>query len=309
MSPVRRSLERARPRKTNLTDPIHCDSLVHMYYEDWTANVLPFVYRDSGERFRVTISPENQRSVMRDLLTTHGHSNDSLEESLSEFVKEVSQCLILYDGAAYELCESDDRDRKGLFLDLLSFESLRLEGDEVVQSIEGDNGVIEKRRAARSKVLMIAPPDWIEGGKGFQRTIQDLLSLSRQEFSPMEFFEKQSQGKATAFDYTSFRQYQETEVLRETKQSGWLGRGLYSEKMTEYYYVNRYLRFKRSQIELRDYILALTNDFLGGLESHGIPRVRLAVEGLPSLSDIDLVSRELEAGKISFKETMDKVRF
>ena len=72
--------------------------------------------------------------------------------------------------------------------------------------------------------------------------------------------------------------------------------------------MNRYLRFKRSQIQLRDYILSKINEFLAGLDRHKLPRISLSLAGLPTIPDTDKLMKDLVAGKVGFKEIIERVK-
>jgi hypothetical protein len=306
MSKINRVLTRQRLTKIAAADRIHADAIAHMYFDDWTKDILPFVYRDSGRKFKVKVTPDTQRKFIATLFNVRGPENETPEESLSEFVKDVGQCLILYGGAAYELCEIEENKRRWHVLNFVPYETLKVAGGEVIQTLTDQNGKAEVNRIEKSKVLLIDPPKWIEGGKGFREIIEDLMSLSHQEFSPMKFFEKQSRGEITYFDYSKFREFQDVEILKDTIQSGWLRRGVYSDKMTEFYYVARYLRFKRAQAQLRDYLLNAINEFLSGLEKLGLPKTNLEVEGIPSLDQITQMATDLDSGTIGFKQIIDR---
>lgn len=307
MSKNKRSLSRQRPSGMSNADLIHSNSLTNMYFNDWTSDVLPFVFRDSGKNFKVQVSPEDQRRFITTLLNVRGPDNETVEESLSEFVKEISQSLILYNGAAYELCEIEEQSRVIHVLNFVPRETLDTTDSEVIQTLLED-GKIHINRIEKSKVLLIDPPCWIEGGAGFPATIESLLSLSNHEFNPIKFFEKQSKGETTFFDYAKFREYQDVEVLRDTRQSGWLRRGRYLEKMTEFYDFVRYLRFKRAQAQLRDYIMKAINDFLSSLEKHGFSKIKLDIEGVPSVTEIEKLASDLDAGEIGFQEIVNQFK-
>lgn len=309
MEKIIRKLTHSHLTKSKYVDAIYGDPIARMYFDDWTSGILPFVFNDVGEKFQVSVNPESERDFIKVLLTTHGNTIYNVEEGVSEFVKDIAQCLILFGGVAYELCERENNSKRGYFLDKVLFESIKIHGDEIRQLAEDEKQSPKgENRIDRYKVLLIAPPDWIEDDLDFKESINSLISISKQELSPMKFMTKHSRGESTAFDYATFREFQEIDVLRETRRCGWLGRGLYSEKITEFYMVSRYLHFKLCQTKLRDHILSGMNEFLSQLDRYGIPKITISVSGLPTIIDIENIRKELDVGKVGFKETLELVK-
>lgn len=306
---IRRSLSRHFQAKDKFSDRVHGDLLANMYFQDWTNDLLDFDWGQKSGGLKIAVAPDTQRDFLKKLLTRK-HETETLETALYSFVKEVGQCLILYNGAAYELCEKQDENQTEFFLDLVSIETIKIENGQVIQyspNYETDEIEINKLSDAR-KLLLIRPPSWIEGGRGFRGVIQELFELSKQEFSILDFMRRQVRGEKTSFDLNKFRLKHDQASMEITRNSGWFGRTLHKDKISEFYYFHRYLRFKKAQAQLRDYIFYKINEFLGGLGSLGLPQTSFAVEGLVSVSNIEDLLKQLEEGKVSFEEIIKKVK-
>jgi len=296
------------PTETGWANDVYSDLMGRMYLEDWAEGLVPLVFSGS-DKFKITVDPEGQRGFLKALLDTEASHSDSLEESLSEFMKLSVQLIILEGGASFEICV-DPEAEDGPSLRTVRFDSLAFSDNEVTQGVEDefDPNLAQSIRVPRSKMLIIEPPSWIEGGAGFHPVVEEVMNWSKMDFSPLKFFQQQSAGKFKTFDYRKFIRRQEVAILRATRHDGWPGRSLYSDKMTEYYSVLRHLTFKFHHARLREHILQVINRFLQGLSVFEIPASTMTFTKLPSSQEIEKIIQDFSEGKVGFRDVLDKVR-
>lgn len=294
-------------------------SLSKMYFDDYHESLMPFLFNGEA-KFKVNITPESASPFAAELFSRGRNSDESLEACFRNFLTVAAEFLILEQAAIFEICdvleddegatdENEGQGQKLLTLISVLADSIEFQADQVVQKVKKtayqDAQIIT---LPRNRVFLIKPPNWIEDGTGFPLIISNLIEETKRGFAPMSLFES-ARKKPNYFEYSEFRRMQETRILRLTRASGWQGRTQYSTRITEYYFVNRYLRFVHSSLRLRDYLIEKINgELFPLLRKLGITIDTVSLSGLPTPRDILSIQEMLNRGEIGFQEALKQAR-
>ena len=93
-------------------------------------------------------------------------------------------------------------------------------------------------------------------------------------------------------------------LLEAVKPVGWTARGEFNEYALSYYLVRLSLTFEKFKILLREAMLTTLNS---GLERIGEKigfNGQIQIEGLPTLTDVEIASHNLDSGTTPFTEVM-----
>ncbi len=94
-------------------------------------------------------------------------------------------------------------------------------------------------------------------------------------------------------------------VLEVSRSVGWNARREPCQEISEYYYFVRFLRFWRLRVELRDAIIRELNKELVRI-SNGLQfNNEIVIEGLPSITDIELFEKQMQSARCSFSDIVD----
>lgn len=262
------------------------DSHGHMYYEDWTNEILPFVYRDTKTFFKVVINNSSTPEIVLKLFAKGNFKKKNAESIVSDFFKDLAQWIMYSGRANYQITPTAEKGQS--HYELRHFQTKHQAFNFLYRNDKN--------------ILTIKEPCWIEDGVGFLNSIKNLTTITKSNFLITSFFRKNSLGEKTYFDYPYFKKKQLISILNCTKASGWCGRTLYTEEMTEFYHYLRLLRFKLNQAKLREHILKQINDFLQQTDLAEIKGASISLEGLHSANELARVEKEYLQGKISFKK-------
>jgi hypothetical protein len=243
-------------------------------------------------------------------LFSRGRDRDETNEAIvAKFLSEAVQLLVLDGSATFEIVDLPETPGTQVLWSVVT-KSIEFMNDEVVQTVPKSNfRDAQTIKLSKERVFTIKPPAWLEGEQGFSLILSNLIKESQRNSTPMNHFEMTSQGKKSYFDYSTFRQAQEVRVLSLTKQSGWQGQTYYSARISEYYFMVRFLRFTYNCFRLRDYLIEQFNAVLfPQLKKLGSTIVSISIEGLPKPEDILELQKKLERGEIGFKAAMDQSR-
>jgi hypothetical protein len=89
-----------------------------------------------------------------------------------------------------------------------------------------------------------------------------------------------------------------------TNRWGWNARDTSLQYVTEFYQVLRWLRFQKALATVREHIVGQLNCFF---LTENI-EVKIALEGIPTQSDIESCSLRLVAGDVGFKDVYEALR-
>lgn len=308
---VERKIERKtiyahRSRATLGADSIFGNIFAKMYFDDCRNSVFPYYWSES-KSYKVVVQPNRCGELLLQLFSSGRGQHDKVEDKFAKFVVEVAELLMLDGTAIFEICDVEGCDQLKS-LELVLPEHLKFSSDSVTQNIP-ESEFQEKKITTLpiDRFFIIKSPSWVEGGLGFDLTLQNLIEESKRKLTIADHLQFKVGGKANYFDYNVFVENLSVRVLKNTKYSGWAARSMYDVNITEYYLVHRILKFYENALKLRNYILQEVSDQLvPKLKRLGVDIETLKIEGLTQPDVVLEIQQQIKRGDISFKDVLDK---
>ena len=100
------------------------------------------------------------------------------------------------------------------------------------------------------------------------------------------------------------RSYEET-LARATRELGWNGRGIFQDRIADFHWAVRELRWRHFCIDLRDEVLSRLKDAFTRSGALLGAHPRLVVEGLPTPAKIHEAQNRLKAGGTRFDTLLE----
>jgi hypothetical protein len=293
----------ARDPDEVLTKGVYSSANAKMYFDDWHMGLIPIVLSSERPKFQVEVDPSDKSEIIAQSLGNKRH----LERTFGEFLEKCAQLIILDGGAAFEILVNEQVTNFELFD--VDYSSLTISGNKVIQTIPSRVNTKEHTVSISSDNVLLMPcPNWIEGGLGFKSAIKFLIDSEKRNFGTFDLIRKDMETSEKRFDFEEFQRQQFIGLFKALK-SGWSARSLHDSRVTEFYLVKRYLRFKKCQIMLRDHLLACVNEqLLPKLRAKGLTINSIGLSGLVSVNDIEVLERRIETGDVSLLEAFKRSR-
>lgn len=283
----------------------------HMLIEDVALGIMPIGGHAEKKPFRVFVTPPDPRAekLIAVAIARRDYSRD-FADAVCDFFHDCAQTIMAFGEAVYEivyLSQPDDGTIVGFELMFIQPRTVIRRRGKLVQYVPAD--VARERKVPQyvqlspERILTFKPPAYVQGK--LSHIMESLAFLSR---PPLPNFALQGEGgssKPVPYDSAAHIRVEKLALADVGKLIGWNARGLLQEETLEYYWLYRELLFERFKIELRGSILKTLND---GLDRAGRKvgfSVRLEIEGLPTLADVDAAQAHLAAGDRPFKEILE----
>ncbi|GAB1360685.1 hypothetical protein MASR1M31_25080 [Porphyromonadaceae bacterium] len=287
------------------------DLYTHILWDDVNTMIIPYSIssRDKTD-YSVRLSPDSdvlQRIVMHTFLGAAQGQHYDFEDVVTDFIRDTASRLFYKGQIYFEILDSLDQ-VDGLaikVLDRIRGKTVAI-GMNVIQIIPAQ----DRRKLGRNFVWIPRTKVWrlkFPGSLGGNRQLKRVQSACKKasEHVPKDLRNKDEWPQDTdiplrvnQFDLSRI------DVLSMATQSwGWNARGLWKEKMLEYYYILRELRFARTLAILREYILLEMNNYL---KNHDVSTA-IEISGLLSSSSLEERMELFRIGKLSFKEIIETI--
>jgi hypothetical protein len=222
------------------------------------------------------------------------------------FLRDISQSALVFSEAPYEIVYyQEPHSGKDLAFDL-SFIlpwTLKRRWGGWRQTVTKDYA--ERARTPRNvelpsdSVFLFRLPESIN--RYYSRMMKDLDLLGR-ELTPDFALPTPGETFDSGFDFKEWRQCSNIAVAQATAACGWNGRNSFSKEITEFYFIERFLKFELFKLELRTSLLTQLNDLLQIVGRRLGFSVRIIASGLPDKSQIDESTQQLASGTASFAD-------
>ena len=278
-----------------------------MLVEDTANGLVP--YGDSS-KFKVSLDPENPKL---EYLIAEGLGRDKYRPDLSDavrgFLREAAQTVLAFRGATYEIVYFSDPETEKLVTFGLSFIlpwTLKRQRDGWVQTVpsayaEQTKGQFQIHLPTDS-VLHLRLPNTID--RYFVPMMTDLEGLGRDMYPRLGMPVPGNPARDIGFDFQEWQKWHRSAIAQATRASGWNARNSFSEEMTEFYFVQRFLRFERFKLEIRESLASQLNEMLRTVGNRLGFSAKIVVSGLPDAAQIDQSMEKLESGGASFADVM-----
>jgi len=299
--------ENAKLRAWKLAD---MGAEAHMFAEDVQMGIMPY---SMSEEMRIELVPPHEDSYKlvayalgRDRY--FGYRYHRFEQSIPEFVRECAQTIMRSGFAQYEIVTEYDRETKQpveFRFQWVTPHTIRRRRGKWVQDI----GTKAAEETGSSRYVPIVISRIVTFPVVPPLTPRKLLSVNRTlagvgtQLMPM--FGLDPAKQPPGFDFDEFQLKRNRASAVATAPVGWNGRGRLGEKITDYYYLYREIRFQRFLVQLRSSIIDRVNSVLAEM----LPRFgrsgSIVLAGFPGLHEIENIARNLQGGtslKAAFKD-------
>ena len=278
-----------------------------MLVEDAANGLVPY---GDDSKFAITLEPENPKLeyLIGEGLDREGYGPD-LSDSVRRFLREAAQTVLSFREATYEIVYFSDPETEKLVTFGLSFilpRTLKRQRDGWVQTVppayaERIKGQSQIHLPADS-VFHVRLPKSID--RHFVPMMTDLEYLGRDMYPKFGMPVPGSPVRDVGFDFQEWRKWHNIAIAQATRPSGWNARNSFPEEVTEFYFVQRFLRFERFKLEIRESLVSQLNEMLGTVGSRLGFSAKIVISGLPDASQLDRSLQDLESGTASFADVM-----
>jgi len=316
---TRKSIRYYIPDKTPKRD-LHTSLYTHMFIKDLHLGIMPIGGRSENPNFAVKIEPpskEIEELIRLGLHTHHGEPRD-MAEAVCDFIDEVAHILVYYSKVYYEIVYFYTDESKN------KIEGFRLEriSNDNIKDIFGfcwqflPKKILKDRKQnlkrfiwlPKSDLLVIVIPKALGGIRKFRELLSNLQWVSRDPIPKFVMEDMSVQQQTKGYDFSIYRENQESFLARITRDLGWPARGSFSESSLEFYQIYRYLKFEKTKAILREHILKGLNKTLESIGKKMGFKAKIKLEGIPSSQNLDDYIRQLVKGSLQFSKVMELTR-
>lgn len=277
-------------------------SEVHMFYEDIKINLFPSIYRN--KKFISISGDEITAKKVRHALDIENHD---LSDALWSFIDKnwVIFNLLAYGKCYFEIVYNENGD--------FVFESINPEGvfrltkNHIYQYIpklvrtEGNLPVFKKLNS--QNIFCIKLSTKIK--KKLRGVLRELADLSSNLIMPkFAHDELVNNSKFSAFDQSWYYEKGCLRIAKITKDIGWSCRTMLDKYVTEYYTLDKRLKFNQFLIEFRTCIIEGLNKGIKkiNLTDWNCPEIQIIADATMTENDVLEVEKLLKNGSVSFHD-------
>lgn len=276
-------------------------SEVHMFYEDIKTSLFPY-YRN--KKFISVSGNEIAAKKVRYALDMENHD---LSDALWHFIEKnwVIFNLLAYGKCYFEIVYNDDRD--------FVFESINPEGvfrltqnhiyQYIPKLIRKERNLPIFKKLNPQNIFCIKLSSKIKRKlRGVLRELADLSSnMTMPKFAHDDLMNK---GKFSTFDQSWYYEQGYLRLAKITKHTGWPCRTMLAKYTTEYYTLDRRLKFNQFLIEFRTCIIDGLNDGIKKvtLADWNFPELHIIADTTMTKNDVLEVEKLLRNGSASFHD-------
>jgi len=304
----------------NYSRDLYASLYASMFIEDLHLGIMPIGGRSTNPNFAVKIQPsskEVEELIRLGLPTHHGEPQD-ISEAVCDFIDEVVHILAYYGKAYYEIvyfCADENKQK----IDAFTFENIP---NHCIKETFGfywqylpkkmikPNGENIKRFnwLPKKDILVFCIPRQLGGIRKFRKLLSELQWLSKCTIPEFAMKDMAAQQQTKGYEFSIYRENQETFLAKMTSQLGWSARGTFSERTLEFYQIYRYLKFEKTKAILREYILHKLNHSLEKVGKVLGFNAKIKLEGITSSHDYDNYINKLMDGSLQFSEAIKLMR-
>ena len=275
---------------------------VLMFVEDVQLGIMPMDGPACGFRIELEGKPDQVRGAVTLLesLSPIGHAEGDLAKLVSAVVVEVGRRLAWRGRAMYAI-ERGGSQSGGILQRFTCRRLLRVFG-QYLQFLPRVDRRFWKRaffRIPARDVWDVGMPRELGGTSGYSRMVKRIGQF--EHLIPSFLLGELKEGNwPTHYDSQRYVREVEFFVALTTVRWGWNQRDYSERNCTEFYLVDRSLRFRWARAVLREHIVGEINGLFERLEVDAKIRVR----GLPAASEVLRVREQLHAGRIGLGDAV-----
>lgn len=294
---------RSVPYFPNAPERPDADLAAYMFVEDISLGILP-------NELEVRLVPDDQAParIARIFPTRDEAFRASLRERVRDFIEEAARTLADEGEVWYEVVRPPAGTPGApppFVLAQLPPGTITPLPWWVIQHVPGPS----RRRLGRRYVAIPRRDTWhlrLPSELGTPREHRSLLRLlGKDRFPPALSLEAMRPGgKSTGYDFAVHRKAHQSMIALATRQWGWTARGDWAEESSAFFLDYRTLRFRRSQVLLREHIIKEVDALL---QREGL-RTRIVLEGLATAEMVEAMLTRFHDGTAAATDALDLLR-
>ncbi len=285
----------------------HLGMYGHMFYEDVSLAIMPYDRIHSEPRYVLQLTEGDPAKEEQLRLAIDQGSSWNLKESVENFIRETAKSLIYHGRTYYSINYFEGTEKR--------FEIVRVWPDQVLSIFGMHIPLYDTLRYSRAKngckkseIVCFKLPHSCRSALTLLRTLSTINPSHLPEFAMKQYDPEITLSERVPVSFAAIRMSEEIRLAKLTKDIGWNGRGLLSERMTEHYWLTRQLRFERFLAQLRGTIMSSFNNLLAQVDKKIGFSCRLKLEGIATEVDVDSSEQILEDGSGPFSLVMKPFR-
>ena len=237
------------------------------------------------------------------------YNGNTLDEALPEFMHDCVYTVMAFGEAVYELVYHTDRKTGRVVrfnLRLIPPGSLERHRGSLAQhlppAVARRIGVQERIELRPDSILAFLPPAPFRVELAAMRRRLSGTNALGEIASAID--RQLREGTPLPFNPAAHMRVEHLAVAQATRAVGWDVRHLIRKEVTEYYAVQRRLRFERFKCLLSDDIIATLNEGLERIGRRAEFSARIALSGMPTVMDLDEAEAQLARGDRTFEDVL-----
>lgn len=273
-------------------------------FKDDMRHVLPISSRRSS-RSIFSVEPNSNliSSAIKKFLPTNEYYNDhDLSDQIHKSIEDIAGWMLDDGSAALELVsyEEGSEDNQLTFsLELIYGESVSINKRRVIQKIPKtalEYAGPQEIEIPIEKCCIINFPPTLGGKTKYSKFLKTMNETSKS--SPFMNFIDGPLSKVPGYDVSEHFRLNSILIRKATKDYSWTHRGNDEKIFSNFHYIYRYLKFKKTKILLRDHIISELNKFLILVSPSLGFRTQIVATGLPTIQDVDTKIGRWMSGKL-----------
>jgi hypothetical protein len=301
----------------NLDNPLRVKWSTHerslysnMFLEDISNNMFPY-----SQKLNIAIIGENYDERLISSGISPDRYNNTITDAIKKFIKKYCHPLTIHQAVYFEVVyhyNPEISEPKKFSIDFIPSLTVVHQLGKFYQKIPSE--IASKLNLPRS--IQLDPQNIIEIKlpKKCKTKLKNALYCLDQAGNNNDFLGAITTKIANngvmpnLQNFSAVRVAQELAIADATKEVGWNARYLLSEKITNFYYCVRYLKFMRLVTEMRNSMMEQLNQAFLIIGPKLNFSAQFQIQNVITLQDISDVEKKLFDGSISFKDVLNMWR-
>ncbi len=274
----------------------------------FTEDLSRYIIKDG---FECKLNPSNKylEDVLINLFPSYHNSygNTDFKNSIKEAIQDIVSQLVYNGIVVLELYSTIDNQEKPLYkLTELEGIKIKIRNNFIEQVLKNEAGENEVINIPKNKCVVIEFPDKLGGSKKYKQFLSKYQYLDNMD--PMNIFSNKIYNTPN-YNVSEHRKIYDIELWRKSKPYSWHHRSNlgYNKLFSGYYSQYRTLKFMKTRVILRDYIIQELNKIIIFISKKlQIKEVSsIEIDGMITLDKINHVLDDYKNGKIGWKTISD----
>ena len=297
---ARGHLPHAKSRKNDM------QSMSFMFTRDLKQGIMPSRYGRETPDYKVELKNKDKALDKRltTLLDVSRSPVNNLSEGVSEFIETCTMYMSYWGEVVFEILR-DEKSGEAEKFDSLPPKTVKKILWQYIQFIPKQDIADDGKRFIRvpsEHIWRITMPSELGGVRKHRKMIRRLNELSNT--TPQFTFEGLDFGSKDGFEFDYHHMSRDIAIEQCTHRFGTIPSFGQLKHTMEYYFIANRLQSALAKALLREHIVKELNALMARLDIDN----ELVVSGIPTAKDIRVIAEELQQGKVSFADALDRAK-